>query len=140
MKVTKEGNLKLAKNELRCGNFVYRNESTHIKIFDINSQITHRVGKHLNIGRMIEIAIKEKNEGWLNNYAAMLWFFSNIVTDEQFFLDIDKACVDCVNRHKEFYGIDENIGVEKDNEILEESKGVYEAIDEFNKEHNGSKV
>ena len=52
----------------------------------------------------------------------------------QFFLDIDKACVACVNRHKEFYGIKEDITPEQDKEILEESKEVYEAIEELKKE------
>lgn len=131
MRVSKDGKLKLSKDERRYGNFIYKNEEEYIKICDINSQVTHRVAKHLNIGRMLEIALKEKNEGWLNNYAAMVWLFSNIVTDEQFFLDIDKACVDCVNRHKEFYGIEEEISQEKDKEILDETKEVHEAIEEL---------
>ena len=130
MKATKDG-IKLAKNEYRFGNFIYKNEENHIKIFDINSALTHRVAKHLNIGRMLEIAIKEKRENWLHNYASMVWLFSNIVTDEQFFLDIDNACVDCVNRHKEFYGIKEDIAPKEDNEILEESKQVYNALEEL---------
>ena len=134
MKTGKDGKLKLSKDERQIGNFVYKNEAEYIKICDINSQMTHRVGKHLNIGRMLEVALKERKDNWLENYASMLWLFSNIVTDEQFFLDIDKACVDCVNRHKEFYGIKEDITPEADNEILEESKEVYDAIEELKKE------
>lgn len=134
MKTTKDGKLKLSKDERQIGNFIYKNEPEHIKICDINSQMTHRVGKHLNIGRMIEMALKEKHDNWLHNYATMVWQFSNIITDEQFFLDIDKACVDCVNRHKEFYGIKEDITPERDKEILEESKEVYGAIEELKKE------
>ena len=134
MKTTKDGKLKLSKDERQIGNFVYKNEPEHIKICDINSQMTHRVAKHINIGRMLEMALKEKKDQYLANYAAMTWLYSNIVTDEQFFLDIDKACVDCVNRHKEFYGIKEDITPEADNEILEESKEVYEAIEELKKE------
>ena len=130
MKATKDG-IKLAKNEYRVGNFIYKNEENHIKIFDINTALTHRVATHLNIGRMLEIAIKEKRENYLHNYASMVWLFSNIVTDEQFFLDIDKACVDCVNRHKEFYGIKEDIAPKEDNDILEESKQVYNALEEL---------
>lgn len=130
MKSTKDG-IKLAKNEYRVGNFVYKNEENHIKIFDINTALTHRVAKALNIGRMLEIALKDKKEQWLHNYASMVWLFSNIVTDEQFFLDIDKACVGCVNRHKEFYGIKEDITPKEDNEILQESKEVYGAIEEL---------
>lgn len=134
MKTTKDGKLKLSKDERQIGNFVYKNEPEHIKICDINSQMTHRVAKHLNIGRMLEMALKEKQDNYLANYAAMTWLYSNIVTDEQFFLDIDKACVDCVNRHKEFYGIKEDITPEQDKEILEESKEVYDAIEELKKE------
>lgn len=135
MKVTKDGKLKLAKNEKQIGSFVYKSEENHVKITDINSNLSHRVSTALNIGRMIESALKDKRENWLHNYAAMVWNFSNIVTDEQFFLDIDKACVDCVNRHKEFYGIEEDITPERDKEILEESKEVYEAIEDFKKEN-----
>lgn len=134
MKVGKDGKLKLSKDERQIGNFIYKNEPEHIKICDINSQMTHRVSKSLNIGRMLEMALKEKKDQYLANYAAMTWLYSNIVTDEQFFLDIDKACVDCVNRHKEFYGIKEDITPEADNEILEESKEVYGAIEELKKE------
>ena len=134
MKVGKDGKLKLSKDERQIGNFVFKNEPEYIKICDINSQITHRVAKHLNIGRMLEMAFVEKKDQYLGNYAAMVWLFSNIVTDEQFFMDIDKACVACVNRHKEFYGIKEDIPVEEDAEILQESKEVYEAIEEMKKE------
>lgn len=134
MKVGKDGNLKLSKDERQIGSFVYKNEAEHIKICDINSQMTHRVSKGLNIGRMLEMAFKERKDQYLGNYAAMVWNFSNIVTDEQFFLDIDKACVDCVNRHKEFYGIKEDITIEEDAEILQEAKETYEAIEELKKE------
>lgn len=131
MKVGKDGKLKLSKDERQFGNFIIKNETEHIKICDINSQMTHRVAKHLNIGRMLEMALRERQDTYLANYAAMTWLFSNIVTDEQFFLDIDKACVECVNRHREFYGIKEDITPERDKEILQETKETYEAIDEL---------
>ena len=134
MRVGKDGKLKLSKDERQIGNFIYKNEAEHIKICDINSQMTHRVAKSLNIGRMLEMALKDKQDNWLANYAAMTWMYSNIITDEQFFVDINKSCVDCVNRHKEFYGIKEDISEKEDAEILQEAKEVYEAIEELKKE------
>jgi hypothetical protein len=134
MKVGKDGKLKLSKDERQIGNFVWKDEPEYIKICDINSQMTHRVSKHLNIGRMLEMALKEKQDNYQANYAAMTWLYSNIVTDEQFFMDIDKACVACVNRHKEFYGIKEDITPEADKEILQEAKETIEAIEELKKE------
>ena len=131
MRVSKDGKLKLSKDERQYKNFVFKNEEEYVKICDINSNLTHRVSKSLNIGQMMAIALKEKQTIWLENYATLVWTFSNIVTDEQFFLDIDKACVDCVNRHKDFYGIKEDITPEADKEILQEAKETYEAIEEL---------
>ena len=134
MRVSKDGKLKLSKDERQYGNFVYKNEEEYVKICDINSNLTHRVSKSLNIGQMLSIALKEKRTNWLENYATMVWMFSNIVTDEQFFLDIDKACGDCINRHPELYGIKKDISDKEDAEILQEAKEVYEAIEELKKE------
>lgn len=134
MKTTKDGKLKLAKGERQIGNFIYKDEPEYIKISDINSAMTHRVSKHLNIGRLLEMALKERSDNYLANYASMTWLYSNIVTDEQFFMDINKACVDCVERHKEFYGIKDDIAPETDKEILDEVQGAQEAIRELDKE------
>lgn len=134
MKTTKDGKLKLSKDERQIGNFIFKNEPEYIKISDINSAMTHRVSKHLNIGRMLEWALKERSDNYLANYASMTWLYSNIVTDEQFFMDINKACVDCVERHKEFYGIKDDIASETDKEILDEVQGAQEAIRELDKE------
>ena len=134
MKIGKDGKLKLSKDERQIGNFIYKNEPEHIKICDINSQMTHRVGKHLNIGRFLEMGLKEKDDNSLTNYATLLWLFSNILPDVEFVKDINKACTDCVNRHKEFYGIKEDIAPEEDKEILQETKDTYDAIEELKKD------
>lgn len=134
MKVGKDGRLKLSKDERQYGNFIYKNEAEHIKICDINGNLTHRVSKQLTVGRMMEIALKEKQTVWLENYATLVWLFSNIVTDEQFFTDVDKACNDCAYRHPEIYGLEPNISKVEDDEILQESKEVYEAIEELKEE------
>jgi hypothetical protein len=134
MRISKDGKLKLSKDERQYGNFVFKNEVEYVKICDINSNLTHRVSKSLNIGQMMAIALKEKQTIWLENYAALVWTFSNIVTDEQFFLDIDRVCGECINRHPELYGIEPNISAEEDAKILQESKEVHEAIEELKKE------
>ena len=134
MRATKDGKLKLAKNERQIGNFVIKNEEEYMKICDINSQITHRVSKGVHVGRMLETAWKERSNDYLHTYASIVYLFSNVITDEQFFLDINKVCIDCINRHKDFYGIEEDITAEKDKEILEEAREVYEAVEELKKE------
>ena len=130
MKVTKDGKLKLSKDERQIGNFVWKNEEEFVKVCDINSQMTHRVSKFLNIGRMLEMAIKDNQDVFLENYGALVWVFANITPDPEFFNDIDAACTACINRHKEFYGIKDDLTVEEDKEILDETKEVHNAIEE----------
>lgn len=134
MKVGKKRKQKLSKDERKIGNFIYKVEDDHIKISDINGNMTHRMSKIMNISRMIEIALKERHDDWLLSYASLTWEYSNMVADEQFFVDINRACVDCVNRNKELYGIKEDISAEEDNEILEEVRQNYETIEELKKE------
>ena len=117
MKAGKDGKLKLSKDERQVGSFVYKNEAEYIKICDINSQMTHRVGKHLNIGRFLEMGLKEKDDNSLTNYATLLWLFSNILPDVEFVKDINK-----------------DITPEEDKEILQEAKETIEAIEELKKE------
>ena len=134
MKVGKDGKLKLSKDEKQFGNFIIKNEAEHVKITDINGNMSHRLSKHLNMGQMLAIAIKDKQTTWIENYSALVWLFSNIVTDEQFFIDINKACEDCVMRHPEIYGIKETLSEDEDKAILDEVKGTEEAIEELKKE------
>lgn len=139
MKVSKDGKMKLAKNERQIGNFILKNEEHYIKIQDINSQITHRVSKLLNIGRFLEMAYKERSNENIHAYIAMMWNFSSIIPDVDFARDINEACIACVNRHKEFYGIKEDISAEEDTEILKEAEEVYNEIEELKKEAEGDK-
>lgn len=134
MKVGKDGRLKLSKDERQYGSFIYKNEAEYIKVCDINGNLTHRVSKQLTIGKMMEIAMNEKQTVWLENYAKLIWLFSNIVTDEQFFAEIDKVCNDCAYRHPEIYGLEPNISKEEDDEILKESEEVYRAVEELSVE------
>lgn len=138
MRVSKDGKLKLSKDERQAGNFVIKNEETHIKICDINSNMTHRVSKMLNIGRYLEEAWKRNESTFLENYAALVWVFSNTVTDAQFFTDIDNACRACIMRHKDLHGIKEDISEIEDNSILEESRDVYNEVTKLKEESNGT--
>jgi hypothetical protein len=114
---------------------VYKNEPEHIKIMDINGSISVRISKTaLQSGRLLDIQMQNKENGFLHNYAALLYNFIGVLVDEQFMVDAVNLCVDCVNRHKEFYGLKADITPEQDKEILEESKEVYGAIEELKKE------
>lgn len=134
MKVGKDGTIKLAKNERQFGNFILKNEEFYVKVMDINSQISHRVSKLLNIGKFLEMAYKEKGNENIHAYIALVWMFSNVIPDVDFARDVNAACVACINRHKDLYGLKEDISTEEDAEILQEAKEVYEAIEDLKEE------
>lgn len=131
MKVSKDGTIKLAKNERQFGNFILKNEECYMKVTDIQSQISHRVSKLLNIGRFLEMGYKEKSNENIHVYMALLWMFSNVIPDVKFTKDINNACIACINRPKDFYGIKEDISTEEDAEILREAKETYDAVEKL---------
>lgn len=134
MKV-KDGKLKLSKNERQVGSFVFKREAEHIKVTDINGAMSFRISNRaFQSGRLLEMMLQEKEQRFLHNYAAMVWNLSGVIPDEAFMLDVNAACVNCVNRHKEFYGIKENISVEEDNAIIDEQKAFVEEVDNLKEE------
>ena len=139
MKVSKDGKITLAKNERQFGNFILKNEEFYMKVIDIQSQISHRVSKLLNIGRFLEIAYKEKANENIHTYMALLWIFSNVIPDVEFAKDINNACIACINRHKDFYGIKEDISTEEDAEILREAKETYDAVEKLKEDAENDK-
>lgn len=122
MKTNKDGKIKLEPGEYRSGNFVYKREGTHVKIIDINSQMSHRMACHLNVARLLNEALTLKSDNFLHEYASMLWLFSNVVPDRDFMREINDACVACINRDKELYGIKEDISKSEDDRILQDVK------------------
>lgn len=135
MKVGKDGKLKLSKGERQIGNFVFKNEQEHIKIMDISSSMSVRLSKTaLNSGRLLDLQMKEKQNGFLHNYASLIYNITGLLVDEQFMVEANDLCIACVNRHKDFYGIEDDLPLSKDKEILDEAKEVYDAIEELKKE------
>lgn len=135
MKVGKDGKLKLSKDERQIGSFVYKDEPEHVKIMDINSSMSVRLPKTAFMsGRLLDMQLKRKETVFLHNYAAMCYNLLGVLPDEEFMVEVNNAATACVNRHKEFYGIKEDITPEQDKEILDEVQGAQEAIEELKKE------
>lgn len=135
MKTTKDGKIKLSKGERRVGNFVYKKETNHIKVMDINDTFSVRLSNQtLMSGRLLDIQLQHKEDVFLGNYAAMLYNLCGLLPDEEFMVTMQEAAIACVNRHKEMYGIKEDLSVKEDAEILEDARKTQEAIEELDKQ------
>lgn len=130
---TSKGKVKLERGDVRVGNFVIHTENEHYKIQDINSVFSVRASIITPIGQLIKAALvnlkggDENSERFLHDYCAVFYNVLSVAPDYEFLTDIQKASVDCLNRHKDMYGIKDDISKEEDDRILKEEVELAEA-------------
>lgn len=127
------GKIKLDKRDTRVGNFVYTLEPDHIKVQDISLTITHRINRHIAKGQLLEMMLEDpkKYGNDLHNYATLMYNLLCTVPDATLYEDLNTAVLACINRHKDVYGIKENIGKAEDDNILQEERELHEAVEEI---------
>lgn len=127
------GKVKLDKRDIRVGNFVYTKEPDHIKVQDISLTITHRINRHIAKGQLLEMMLEDskKYENDLRNYAVLMYNLLCTVPDASFYEDINTAVLSCINRHKDVYGIKEDITPDEDAKILQEERELHEAVEDI---------
>ncbi len=132
MKIVK-GKLKLCKRDVRMGNFVYSIEPDHIKVQDISMTVSHIISKRIARGQLLDMLLSEPEKYGkdLRNYAALMYNLLCTVPDAEFYNDIYGASVRCVNRHKDLYGIKDDITDEEDAKIVREEKELHAAVEEI---------
>jgi len=137
MKITKNGKIELEKNGFRVGNFVFENNEEYIKLSAVSGIFSHQVSTMTALGRFLSLAIEAGNEAFLHGYAATVFNASFTVPDKTFFEEINKACNECVMRHKEIcYGVKKDVGDEEDARILDEERKLHEDIEKLKKDLN----
>lgn len=132
MKTSKEGQLKLTKNDYRVGNFVFTNYSETVQVQDISSTICVKLSKRTAVARLVEGAIEERNDAFLGNFATMAYYVNGVVPDVPFWTAMNGVIQDCINRHPELYG-KKNVTTAEEAKILHDEKDFYEAMEEYKK-------
>ena len=135
MKV-KKGKMKLQRGDVQVGNFVFHAEKEHYKLQDINGVFSLRLYGSMPAAMMMRSALLDpkENENFLHGYAAVMYNVLSCVPDEEYLRAVNEAAIACVNRHKDFYGIKDDIAPEEDAVIVNEAKELEEAVEEARKE------
>lgn len=123
MKTDKDGKIKLTGIDYRVNNFVWSNFTEAVAFSDINRTVQTKVSKRTVVGMMLDKAIKEKNDRFLLNYGAFLFYLNGATPDQQFLNEAFKAAKECIERHSELYG-PQNATEEEEKEIAEDMKGM----------------
>ena len=135
MKVNK-GKMRLQRGDVQVGNFVFHAEKEHYKVQDINGVFSLRLYGGMPAAMMMRTALHEpkENEVFLHGYAAVMYNVLSCVPDEEYLKAVNEAAIACVNRHKEFCGIKDDVTAEEDAAIVKEEKELEEAVEEARKE------
>lgn len=129
MKTTRKGKVKLQRGDVQVGNFIFHAEKDHYKLTDISGVFSVRVSGYTTIGVMMRAALDspKEHETFLHNYAAVMYNVLSAVPDMEFLASVNDAAVSAVERHKEMYGVTDDVGEERDAEILREERELDEA-------------
>ena len=104
MKVTQDNHVKLAKNDIRVGNFVVSVGEKSIRMTDISELTRSAVSKDTVNGAYLAMAAKEGNHDRLHLEAAITNHFLCVAKDEQCMKEIVESLNACALRHPDIYG------------------------------------
>lgn len=97
---TKDGKLKLGKNDTQVGNFVVSKEKMHYKMQDINGYWSMRVGFLHPMYMLIEECAKAKNMEYMEAITKIMYAIGTTPPDVQMLEDMYKAYNGLVERMK----------------------------------------
>lgn len=116
------------------GGFKFHAEDDHIKIKGASDLVSWRLHRDSIPGRLIEMGMKDNDEGGMHNYASVIHSALSVCPDMQLLTDFVNAINACVERHRDLYPVKEDITKEEDDAILKEEKEMQEAIEESSKD------
>lgn len=117
----RDGKVRLDRCERRIGNFVIRDEETHVKVMDINQVFTHRASKRTPVGAFLKACFdsldtEESTGKGLGNWLAVIFTAFSVVPDVEWLTAVMEASEACMRRHPEAYGLQPGDGTDGENE------------------------
>lgn len=141
MRFTKKGFPKFGKGDVRVGkHFVIHDERGHYKIEPVSGWFSLRVPKRAHAGMMITAALVSREKGedegarFLESYCAVVMNFLSAVPDVEFLTAVNDAAIADVDRHKDLYGVRDEVDPADDAKVLQEEKELAEAEEAARKE------
>lgn len=134
--MSKSKKLKVGKDDVRVGNFIYHVEDDFIKVSDVSGMVSHRISTLCVKGQQMLMACQGVNDNprykvWLEQYAVVTFNVLSCIFDVEYLSAINTAAMDCIERHKDMYV--KNVSEEDDERILGEVKESQEAVEEMKK-------
>jgi len=138
MRITKSGKIKLGRDDVRVGNFVFHDEREHVKVSDINEICSVRIHKMLTSGGVqVSAALEQKKDKFLEVWSKVMWYACSSFIDEELVRDLVDAVNRCKERHKDIFGVSDEVPQEEDAKVLDEVKQDIDLKENIDKEVYG---
>ena len=131
MKRLASGEVRLAKNERRIGNFLIKNEENHMKLTDLGGVMSFRALKRMPIGVWLYNLYQRKDnaaDDTIKVFVSTIWSALSVVPDDEYIQHLLTGAKACLERHKEWYG-EKDVTDEEDAKIIQEEKELHEFIE-----------
>ena len=131
MKKTNSGEVRLAQNERRIGNYFIKDYEKSISLSDLGGVMMFRVSKSMPIGIWLHNLYERNDEaaiGSIHAYVATFWSVLSVVPDDQYLQVLLGGAKDCLERHKDWYGI-KDADDSEDAHVIEEERELAEFVE-----------
>lgn len=135
----KRNRVVLERGEQRFGNFVVKDSGNAIEVTDINLTCKHIVSvgtaRGVQLREMLSVAWKKKNaRKFIEAYCTVIFQTLTCVVDYELLSALLKDGQDCIGRHKDIYGIKDEVDKADDDAVLREEVELAETIEAVRKE------
>ncbi len=130
MKRNRKGEIRLAKDEYRCGNFIVRKERYRVSVTDASARVRWSIPITNPAGWLLGEAVSRRSDEYITAYSSVIFTLLQTPPDSRFLQDITDLCIDHIDRHPEFLGKEAPTDDKAaDDEILSEEKQLQKELD-----------
>lgn len=127
------------KKSLNVGNFVIERDDMRVIVRDVQDTVRWEVPTTIAKGQYLDMActIMEAeglDAGFLHAICATAMNFLCCIPDPDLLFDVQEAVLRCIDRHKDIYGIEDEVDPAKDAEDLRDAMETVEAVRKLNQE------
>lgn len=104
MKRNRKGEVRLGRNEYRCGNFVVTAERYRVSVTDVNARIKWSIPITNPSGWLLGEAVRRKADEYITAYGTVIYTLLQTPPDGKFLQDVIDLCTAHIQAHPEYIG------------------------------------
>lgn len=104
MKRNRKGEIRLGKNEYRCGNFIVTAERYRVSVTDVSARVKWSIPVTNPSGWLLNEAVRRKADEYITAYTTVIFTLLQTPPDGTFLRSIADICTSHIEAHPEYLG------------------------------------